>query len=88
MIPDLVDRFLRRGAADLGLRSGAETLGHLEAHLDDPLRLRRQEHLGVGVRDDELDADQSGDDHVVDGIAAGAADTAYHNVRLEFPELW
>ena len=32
------------------------------------------EGLGVRVRDDEVDAGQAGDDHVVDRVAAGAAD--------------
>ena len=40
MIADLVDHLFGGGAADFGLRAGAETLGHLRAHLDDALGLR------------------------------------------------
>ena len=40
MIADLVDHLLGGGAADFGLRAGAETLGDLHAHLDDALGLR------------------------------------------------
>ena len=40
VIADLVDHFLGRGAADVGLRAGAEALGHLHAHLDDAFGLR------------------------------------------------
>ena len=77
MIADLVDHLLGGGAADLGLRAGAETLGHLHAHLDDALGLRHGQRLRVGVGDDEVDALQAGRDHVVDGVAAGAADAEH-----------
>ena len=40
MIADLLDRLFGRGAADLGLRAGAEAFGHLQAHLDDALGAR------------------------------------------------
>jgi hypothetical protein len=39
MVANLVDDFLRGGGADIGLRTGAETLGDLGAHLHDALRL-------------------------------------------------
>ena len=42
MIADLLDRFLGRGPADFRLRSGAKTLGDLQAHLDYALGLRRR----------------------------------------------
>ena len=35
VIANLFQRFFGRGLADLGLRAGAEPLGHLQAHLDD-----------------------------------------------------
>ena len=53
VIADLVDHFLGCGTADLGLRAGAETFGHLHAHLDDALGLRRGERLRIGVGDDK-----------------------------------
>jgi hypothetical protein len=58
MVADLVDHLLGGGAADLGLRAGPETLGDLHAHLDDALGLGGGERLGVGIGDDELDADE------------------------------
>ena len=87
VIADLVDHFLRRGAADLGLRAGAEPLGHLHAHLDDALGLRHGERLRVGVGHDEIDALETGGDHVVDGIAAGAADAEHGDARLQLTDV-
>ena len=87
MIADLFDRLFSRGAADLGLRSGAEAFRHLQTHLDDAFRARGGQRLGVGIGDDEVDPDQSRDDHVVDGVAAGSADPANHDAGLQFPEL-
>jgi hypothetical protein len=76
------------GRADLGLRPGAEPFGHVGAHLDAALRTRARERLGVGVGDDELDAPETRRNHVVDGVAAGSADTEYGDARLEFSEIW
>ena len=45
------------------------------------------QRLRVGIGDDEVDPDQSRDDHVVDGVAAGAADAAHHDAGLQFPQL-
>ena len=87
LVADLVDHLLGGGAADFRLRAGAETLRHADAHLDDALRLRRGQRLGVGVRDDELAAEEAGLDHVVDGVAAGAADPEHGDARLEFPDV-
>ena len=87
MIADLVDHFFRGGAADFGLRSGAETFGHLHAHLHDALGLRHRERLGVGIGDDEIDALQAGGDHIVDGVAARAADTEHGDAGLELTDV-
>ena len=87
MIADFLDHLLGRGAADFGLRAGAEALGHLQAHLDDALGAGDDQRLGVGIGDDEIDADETGDDHVVDGVAARAADAAHHDAWLEFPQF-
>ena len=53
------------------------------------MRSAREERqrLGVGVGDDEIDAVEAGDDHVVDRVAAGAADAADHDARLQFPKF-
>ena len=87
MIADFVDDFLGRGRADIGLRTGAEALGDLGAHLHDALRLGHGERLRVGVGDDEIDPLQSGGDHVVDGVAAGAADAEYGDPRLQLADV-
>ena len=82
VIADFVDHLFGGGAPDVGLRAGAEPLGHLHAHLDDALGFRHRERLGVGIGDHEIDALQAGADHIVDGIAAGAADTEYGDARF------
>ena len=87
MIADFVDDFLRGGGADIGLRTGAEALGDLGAHLHDALRLRHRERLRVGVGDDEIDPLQPGGDHVVDGVAAGAADAEHGDPRLQLADI-
>ena len=56
----------------------------LHAQLDAPLGLGKGQLLGVGVGDDELDAFEPGLDHVVDRVAAGAADAEHDDPRLQF----
>ena len=87
MIADLVDHLFGRGAADFGLRAGAEAFGDLRAHLDDALGLGHGERLRVGIGDDEVDALQAGRDHVVDRIAAGAADAEHGDARFHFANV-
>ena len=87
MIADLVDHLFRRGAADLGLRAGAEAFGDLRAHLDDALGLRHRQRLRVGVGDDEVDALEARRDHVVDRVAAGAADAENGDARLHLANV-
>ena len=87
VIADLLQRLLGGGLADFGLRAGAEALGDLQAHLDDAFGARRGQRLRVGVGDDEVDPGEPGDDHVVDGVAAGAADAAHHDAGLQFPQF-
>ena len=53
------------------------------AELDAPVGLGEGQLLRVGVGDDELDALQPGLDHVVDGVAAGAADAEDDDARLQ-----
>ena len=43
--------------------------------------------LGIRVGDDEVDALEPGIDHVVDGVAARAADTENGNPRLQFADV-
>jgi hypothetical protein len=69
------------------LRAGSETLGDLDAHLDDAFRLRQGERLRIGIGDDEVATDQPGGDHVVDGVSTGAADAEDGDPRLELPNV-
>ena len=87
VIADLVDRLFGRGAPDFRLRAGAEPFGDGHAHLDDALGLGHGERLGVGVGDDEVDALQPARDHVVDGVAAGAAGPEHGDPRLELTDV-
>ena len=45
------------------------------------------ERLRVGVGDDEVDAHEARGDHVVDGVAAGAADAEHGDPRLQLPDV-
>ena len=87
MIADLVDHLLGGRAADLGLGAGAETLGHLQAHLDDARGARQGQSLGIRVGDHEVDAVETGLDHVVDRVAPGATDAEHGDPGLEFPDV-
>ena len=87
VIADLVDDLFGGGAADFRLRPGAESLGHLHAHLDDAIGLGGGERLGVRVSDDELAALQAELDHVVHGVSAGAADAEHRDPGLEFTDV-
>ena len=87
LLADRLDGLFRCSAPDVGLRAGAKAAGHLPAHLNDAPGLRTGERLGIGIGDDEVDAFEPGLDHVVDGIAAGAADPAYNNARLQLADI-
>ncbi len=80
---DLVQRLLGSPAADIGTRSCAQSRSQVRAQLDPPLAERLRECLGIGIGDDEIDAFQVLLDHVVDGIAAGAADAHDGNLGLQ-----
>ena len=75
MVHDLVQRLKGGIAADLGIGAGAQAVGDVGAELDTALGQGLGQRLGVGVGDDEFDALELGVDHVVDGVAPGAADT-------------
>jgi hypothetical protein len=87
VIADLVDHLFRRRAPDLRLRAGAETFGDLHAHLDDALGFRHGQRLGIGVGDDEVDTREPRGDHVVDGIAAGAAYAKHRDTGFQLPDV-
>src|SRR5207302_11218225 len=46
-----------------------------------------RERLGVGIGDHEVAADEARGDHVVDRIAAGAADAEHGDPRLELANV-
>ncbi len=83
---DLVHRLFRRRLADFRLRSGAEAFRQVDAELQAVLGAGGRERLSVGVGDHELDARQAGGDHVVDGVAAGAADADHRQPRSQIGE--
>jgi len=87
MAEDLLGRFLGGVHADFRVRAGAQTLGDGLAQLDAAIRLGEAEMLGVGVGDDELDPFKAGVDHVVDGVAACAADAEDDDPGLQFRGL-
>ena len=64
--------------------AGAQALRDRRAELDAAVGLGELELLGVGVGDDELHALQPGVDHVVDGVAAGAAHAEHDDAGLQF----
>ena len=86
---DRVKNLLGSGAADVGLRTRAETSCRPHTHLDDLFGAgaRHGERLSVGVGDDEVDALEPGVDHVIDGVATRAADTEDGDPRLQFADV-
>ena len=60
--------------ADCRIGAGAEPLGEVCAQLQNGARTGLLEGLRVGIGDNELHAFEFGADHVLDGIAAAAAD--------------
>jgi hypothetical protein len=86
MVADLVDDFLRRGGADIRLRTGPEALRDLGAHLHDALRFRHGQ-AWASVLHDEIDTLKSGGDHVVDGIAASSTDAEDGNPRFQLADV-
>ena len=83
LLDDLLDRLLGRGGADLGPGAGAEALGDAGAELQLVAGPALRQRLGVGVRDDELAALERLLDHVVDRVAAGAADADHGDPGAE-----
>jgi hypothetical protein len=84
VVADYLDYLLCCGTAHFGLRAGAEAPGDLATHLDGARRLGQGERLRIGIGDNELHALQAGCDHVIDRIAAGAADSEHGDARFQF----
>ena len=58
-----------------------------QGKLDDALRARERQRLGVGIGNHEIDPIEAGRDHVVDGIAAGPADAEDGDAGFEFLDV-
>ncbi len=67
------------GGTDVGLAPRAQPLGQGRAQLQAVGGQRTRQRLGVGVGRDELDPLQAGFDHVVQRVAATAADPQHHD---------
>ena len=80
-LADLVDRLLGGGTHDLGARPGPEAAGGGDAELNAVLGARCRERLGVGIGRQEVDSLEVRGEHVVDGIAARAADADHGDAR-------
>jgi hypothetical protein len=80
-----VDRFFGGFRADFRAgacaEAGSGACGQVDAG---GWRRGPRQRLSIGIGDDELDALQVGFDHVVDGIAAGAAHAEHEDPRLKF----
>src|SRR5262249_42787265 len=83
MIDDLIDALLRGGPANLWLRAGAESFGHMRAKLDQPLFLRHGDRPGVGVSHHEFTPFEACRDHFVHGIAAATTNPEDADAGLE-----
>ena len=83
MLTNLQAGFFRGRHADLGMGAGAEALRHRHAQLNAAIRLGKRQLLSVSIGDNELHALQPRLDHIVDRIAAGAADAEHDDARLQ-----
>ena len=84
---DFLDRLFRRRFTDLGPRPGAETFRQVGSELNAMLRARGGKRLRIRIGDDEFNALQPGRDHVVDGVATGAADADDRQPRFDIDHL-
>lgn len=87
VIDDLIDAFFSGGASDFRLGTGTETLGDVDAELDDPVCLRHGQSLCIRVGDDEIDTLEASRDHVVDSVTATAADTENSDAWLQLGDI-
>jgi hypothetical protein len=87
VIDDLIDAFFSSGASDFRLGTGTETLGDVDAELDDPVCLRHGQSLRIRVGDDEIDTLEASRDHVVDSVTATAAHTENSDAWLQLGDI-
>ena len=84
MLGNLIDLFFSRRPADLRPRSGAKALGNIQTELDLPFAFGLGEGLRVRVRNNAHDSFDVGVEHVVDCVAAGAANAEDDDARSQF----
>jgi len=87
VIDDFIDALFGCGTADFRLRTSTETFSDVGAELDDALRLGHRQGLGIRVGNDEVDALEASGDHVVDSVAAAAANTEHGDTRLKLSDI-
>ena len=63
--------------------TGAQAVGNVDAKLNTPFGCTECQRLRIGIGDHELDPFQVCRDHVVDGVAAGAADSDHDNAWFQ-----
>ena len=88
MRADLLDGFLGRRGADLGLRARAKAFGYTDAHLNDAAGAGCGKSLRVRVGDDELDAFKAAFDHIVHSVPASAANANDGDPRPQLSQAW
>ena len=81
-LEDVIHRLFGGGTSHIGPRAGAQALGDADAELNFPFGHGLRQCLGVGIGDEEFHAFEFGLDHVVDGIASGAADADHGDAWL------
>ena len=84
---DLITGLLRRAASEVGIHAGAQAACQVLTQIDALLGERAVQVLRVRIDGDEVDATDLAVDHVVDGIAAGAADAEDLDARECF-DVW
>ena len=84
MVDDFFDRFFGRSTPDRGARTRAQPFGHLDTDLQPMLGLVLLKRLRVGVGHNEIDTLELLVDHVIDRIAARAADAKHGDPRGQF----
>ncbi|MNL69902.1 hypothetical protein D3C87_1948230 [compost metagenome] len=87
MVVDLIPAFFGGRATHFGVRTAAKAFGDADTELNDALGLREGQGLGVRIGHHEIDAAETGLDHVVDGVTPGATGTEDGNAGLKFLDI-
>ena len=87
VIVELVPALFGGGPADFRVGAGAEAFGDRYTELDDALGAAQGERLSICVGHHEIHAGEARGDHVVDRVAACAADTEDGDAGFEFLDV-